>query len=174
MKTFADLKRDAAKGNMCLELTEWYGKTGEDIPERIRGIRKIIKCSQSSIVLQGKAESRLDYLRSSLLDYDGKTLTIYTSERRPLNEQEREIVLKWQQLEAEYKLSHKSDGAVYRLKKEFYRNSECPWLYSDSFVKGKLTEHHGNVPMIRDKNLRGGITMRYRVHFEESAEVQDG
>lgn len=176
MKTFADFKRDAAKGNMSLELLEWYGKTGEEIPKRIRGIRRVIKCTQSSLTLQGTVESRLDYLRSSLLDYDGETLTIYTSGRRPLNEQEQRIVWKWQQLEAEYKLSGKSDEAVYRLRKEYYRNSECPWLYSDSFVKGKLTEHDGNVPMIRDKDLRGGVTMRYKVHFEkgETTEVQDG
>lgn len=175
MKTFADFKRDAAKGNMSLELLEWYGKTGEEIPKRIRGIRRVIKCTQSSLTLQGTVESRLDYLRSSLLDYDGETLTIYTSGRRSLNEQEQRIVWKWQQLEAEYKLSGKSNEAVYRLRKEYYRNSECPWLYSDSFVKGKLTEHDGNVPMIRDKDLRGGVTMRYKVHFEkeETTEVQD-
>ena len=172
MKTFADFKRVAAKGNMSLELIEWYGKTGADIPKRIRGIRRVIKCSQTSLTLQGTVESRLNYLRSSLLDYDGETLTIYTSGRRSLNEQEQRIVWEWQNLEADYKLSGKSDEAVYRLRKEYYRNSECPWLFSDSFVKGKLTEHDGNVPMIRDKDLRGGMTMRYKVHF--IAEVQDG
>ena len=172
MKTFADFKRDAAKGNMSLELIEWYGKMGEQIPKRIRGARRVVKCTQSSLVLQGKEESRLDYLRASLLDYDGETLTIYTSGRRPLNGQEQRIVWEWQKLEADYKLSGKSDEAVYRLRKEYYRNSECPWLFSDSFVKGKLTEHDGNVPMIRDKDLRGGVTMRYRVRF--TTEVQDG
>ena len=80
--------------------------------------------------------------------------------------------MQWQNLEADYKLSGKSDEAIYRLRKEYYRNSECPWLFSDSFVKGKLTEYDGNVPMIRDKELRGGMTMRYRVHF--STEAQDG
>ena len=172
MKTFADFKRDAAKGNMSLELIDWYGKTGEEIPKRIRGARRVVKCTQSSLILQGTEESRLDYLRSSLLDYDGETLTIYTSGRRPLNEQEQRIVWQWQKLEADYKLSGKSDEAVYYLRKEYYRNSECPWLFSDSFVKGKLTEHDGNVPMIRDKDLRGGVTMRYRVRF--TTEVQDG
>ena len=165
MKTFADFKRDAAKGNMSLELIDWYGKTDEEIPKRIRGARRVVKCTQSSLILQGSEESRLNYLRSSLLDYDGETLTIYTSGRRSLNEQEQRIVWEWQNLEADYKLSGKSDEAVYRLRKEYYRNSECPWLFSDSFVKGKLTEHDGNVPMIRDKDLRGGMTMRYKVHF---------
>ena len=165
MKTFADFKRDAAKGNMSLELIDWYGKTGEQIPKRIRGARTVVKCTQSSLILQGTEKSRLDYLRSSLLDYDGETLTIYTSGRRPLNEQEQRIVWQWQKLEADYKLSGKSDEAVYYLRKEYYRNSECPWLFSDSFVKGKLTEHDGIVPMIRDKDLRGGVTMRYKVHF---------
>lgn len=165
MKTFADFKRDAAKGNMSLELIDWYGKTGEEIPKRIRGVRRVVKCTQFSLILQGKEESRLDYLRSSLLDYDSETLTIYTSGRRPLNEQEQRIVWQWQKLEADYKLSGKSNEEVYYLRKEYYRNSECPWLFSDSFVKGKLTEHDGNVPMIRDKDLRGGVTMRYKVRF---------
>ncbi len=166
MKTFADFKRDAAKGNMSLELIDWYGKTDEEIPKRIRGARRVVKCTQSSLILQGTEESRLNYLRSSLLDYDGETLTIYTSGRRALNEQEQRIVLQWQKLEADYKLSgSKSDEAVYRLRKEYYRNSECPWLFSDSFIKGKLTERDGIVPMIRDKDLRGGVMMRYKVHF---------
>lgn len=171
MKTFADFKRDAAKGNMSLELKDWYGKTDEEIPKRIRGARRVVKCTQSSLILQGSEESRLDYLRSSLLDYDGETLTIYTSGRRPLNEQEQRIVWQWQKLEADYKLSGKFDEAVYRLRKEYYRKSECPWLFSDSFVKGKLTEHDGNMPMIQDKDLRGGVMLRYKVYF--GAEEQD-
>ena len=79
MKTFADFKRAAAKGNMSLELIEWYGKTGADIPKRIRGIRRVIKCSQTSLTLQGTVKIRLNYQRSSLLDYDGETLTIYSA-----------------------------------------------------------------------------------------------
>lgn len=42
MKTLADFKRDAASGKIKLELVERYGKTGEEIPERIRGIRIVI------------------------------------------------------------------------------------------------------------------------------------
>ena len=42
MKTLADFKRDAASGKIKLELVKRYGKTGEEIPERIRGIRIVI------------------------------------------------------------------------------------------------------------------------------------
>lgn len=41
MKTLADFKRDAASGKIKLEMVERYGKTGEEIPERYRGIRAI-------------------------------------------------------------------------------------------------------------------------------------
>jgi hypothetical protein len=41
MKTLADFKRDAASGKIKLEMVERYGKTGEEIPERYRGIRTI-------------------------------------------------------------------------------------------------------------------------------------
>lgn len=41
MKTLADFKRDAASGKIKLEMVERYGKTGEEIPERCRGIRTI-------------------------------------------------------------------------------------------------------------------------------------
>ena len=41
MKTFADFKRDAAKGNMSLELIDWYGKTDEEIPNESEGLAEL-------------------------------------------------------------------------------------------------------------------------------------
>lgn len=43
MKTLADLKRDATSGKIKFELIERYGKMGDEIPERCRGVRTVKK-----------------------------------------------------------------------------------------------------------------------------------
>ena len=39
--SLSSLKRDAASGKISLELVVRFGKTDEEIPEKMRGIRKI-------------------------------------------------------------------------------------------------------------------------------------
>ena len=51
MKTLADLKRDTKNKNMSLELIERFGKTGNEIPERLRGTRHISKTQTNGIYL---------------------------------------------------------------------------------------------------------------------------
>ena len=74
----ADLKRDAASGKIKLELVERYGKTGEEIPERIRGIRTVSKINTVAIFLANAdgVESELRFDSAKLVEYDGKSLTI--------------------------------------------------------------------------------------------------
>lgn len=50
MKTLADFKRDAASGKIKLEMVERYGKTGEEIPERYRGIRTVMPTGKRRII----------------------------------------------------------------------------------------------------------------------------
>lgn len=98
MKTLADFKRDAASGKIKLEMVERYGNTGEEIPERYRGIRAIQSVNTVEIMLETAdgLTSSLDFPPAKLIEYDGKSLTIYERGERDLTEQERKILADWQ------------------------------------------------------------------------------
>lgn len=69
MKTLADLKRDAANGKIKFELMERYGKTGDEIPEKLRGIREVEKVNTVGILCGQQKEKHLNsvlYRQSSL------------------------------------------------------------------------------------------------------------
>ena len=104
MKTLADFKRDAASGKIKLELVERYGKTGEEIPERIRGIRTVSRINTVAIFLANEngVESELRFDSAKLVEYDGKSLTIYERGERDLTEQEKKILADWQKIEDDY------------------------------------------------------------------------
>lgn len=59
--TLAELKRNANSGKMKLELIERYGETGDDIIERLRGIRKVLRANTVGLILENLdgAESEL-------------------------------------------------------------------------------------------------------------------
>lgn len=101
MKTLADFKRDAASGKIKLEMVERFGKTGEEIPERCRGIRTIQSVNTVKIVLETAdgLTSSLAFPPAKLIEYDGKSLTIYESGERDLTEQERKVLADWQKIE---------------------------------------------------------------------------
>ena len=108
MKTLADLKRDASNGKIKLEMVERYGKTGNEVPETIRGIRTVSKVNTVAIFLANndgvKSELRLD--SAKLVEYDGEALTIYARGERDLTEQERKILADWQKIEDAYSQSN--------------------------------------------------------------------
>ena len=104
MKRLADFIRDAKRGNMSMELAEWYGKTGDEIPERLRGIRRVVRQNSVALFLQSPqgTESELRYGAASLNEYDGKTFTVYNPGFRPLTDKEKKILDEWRELEAYY------------------------------------------------------------------------
>ena len=90
MKTLADFKRDVKSGKIKLELVERYGKTGEEIPARCRGIRTVQSVNTVGIMLETAdgLTSSLDFPPAKLIEYDGKSLTIYERGERDLTEQD--------------------------------------------------------------------------------------
>lgn len=104
MKTLAELKRQANSGKMKLELIERYGETNDNIPQRLRGIRKVKKANSIGLILEnldGK-ESKLRIERAKLMDYDGKTLIIYEPGEREPNEQEQRVLNEWRKIQEEW------------------------------------------------------------------------
>ena len=56
-KTLAQLKRDAKNGNLVLEMVERFGKTGEDIPPRLRGPRPLVDSNSVAIMFMEQSAS---------------------------------------------------------------------------------------------------------------------
>lgn len=162
MKTLADFKRDAASGKIKLELVERFGKTDNEIPERCRGIRSIQKVNTVGITLETSDGliSELDFPAAKLIEYDGKTLTIYERGERDLTEQEREILADWQKIEEDY-YKKNPYGEAYWKKKDYFKNCPCPWLNGYETTKGKYYNYNGK---ILDNQIRGKAILKYKVH----------
>ena len=160
----ADLKRDAASGKIKLELVERYGKTGEEIPERIRGIRTVSKINTVAIFLANEdgVESELRFDSAKLVEYDGKSLTIYERGERDLTEQEQKILADWQKIEDDY-YQRNPYGDAYWKKKDYFKNCHCPWLAGYETVRGKYYKYNGKV---LDNQVRGNTILKYNVYAQ--------
>lgn len=158
----ADLKRDAASGKIKLELVERYGKPGEEIPERIRGIRTVSRINTVAIFLvnDNGIESELRFDSAKLVEYDGKSLTIYERGERDLTEQEQKILAGWQKIEAEYEKQNPYSDTYWK-KKDYFKHCPCPWLAGFETVRGKRYNYNGKV---LDNQVRGNAILKYNVY----------
>lgn len=166
MKTLADLKRDAANGKIKLELVERYGESGDEIPERLRGIRTVSKVNTVAIFLINNdgVESELRFGFAKLVEYDGENLTIYTSGERDLTEQERKVLADWQQIEDDYYQSNPyGDVYGYWKRKDYFKNCPYPWLAGHETIRGKRYNYNGK---ILDNQVKGNAILKYRVYAQ--------
>ena len=166
MKTLAELKRDAASGKLKLELVERFGKTGESIPERLRGIRSAVGVNTVAIKLQnGNGEvSELRLPRSSLVSYDGKTLTVYQPGFRAVTDGEREVLRGAETAKASYERQYPGSDPYYKLVR-YYAESPCPWMrpYGDE-KQGK--RYDAQKDKVLDRSVKGEVALRYLVHAD--------
>lgn len=168
--TLSDLKRNAAKGNMKLELVERYGKRGEDIPERIRGVRTVKRVNTVALILVNDdgQESELRYngkLESAkLFEYDGKTLTVYEAGTRDLTEEEQRVLDEWNIIQAEYIRENPYSDAYWKMK-EYFKNCPCSWMEGLETVCGKYYMRHNG--KVRDNQVRGNVILRYNVYMTD-------
>ena len=166
MKTLTELKRDAASGKLKLELVERFGKTGESIPERLRGIRSAVGVNTVAIKLQnGNGEvSELRLPRSSLVSYDGKTLTVYQPGLRAVTDGEREVLRGAEAVKACYEQQYPGSDPYYKLVR-YYAESPCPWMrpYGDE-KQGK--RYDAQKDKVLDRSVKGEVALRYLVHAD--------
>lgn len=152
MYTLAKFVRDAQEG-MSLEIIERFGKTGDEIPERLRGVRKIIHINTYKMELMNAQSevSSMWFESAKLVEYDGETLTIYNPIRRELTPEEQRILDKINAKE------------TYFQKVECARNSSCPWInpFGNKVIKGKKYLSWEN--KVLDRSVRGEMILKYRV-----------
>lgn len=164
MKTLADLKRDAKNKNMSLELVERFGKTGDEIPERLRGIRHISKTQTNAIYLindKGE-ESWLSFDSAKLVEYDTDSLIIYSPAERDLTDEEKSVRDEWIRKQDEY-YAQNPYGDFFWAGQLVYKNSPCPWMSGNKFIKGKYYQPHNNT--VLDRSIKGEPILKYKVYI---------
>ena len=155
--TYAQLKRDAATGKMSLELVEWYGE--KEFPERLRGIRRVAKAKSFGLVLINAdgQESELRINKAKLMEYDGNTLTVYDHLIRDMNDEEKAIMDKFEEMRKNHQYNYYSEMV------DFLKKSSCPYLAGDTNVGGKILAGD----KIHDYNEKGEVALKYIVHMAE-------
>ena len=161
--SLAEMKRQAAAGKIKFELTERFGKTGDDIPEYCRGIREVARVNTVAIILvtaDGK-ESELRFNGAKLVEYDGKSLTIYAAGERDVTPEEQSVLDGAQKIrERHMKVNPYGNGGFWECK-HYFANSSCPWMAGYETVRGKRYNYNGKVV---DNSVKGRAILRYTIH----------
>ena len=163
--SLAELRREAKGQKIKFEMIERYGKTGEAIPERLRGIREVSEVNTVGIKLvnQSGAISELSIPRASLINYDGDYLKVYIPGLREPTDAEKKLLSEW---EAIQKAKEKQNPYMntYWAKYDFFRNSAFPYmsgLHTGSRSKKEYIPSEGKV---RDPNIKGTCILIDKVH----------
>lgn len=134
MATLAQLKRDADSGRMSVMLLWRFGKTGNDIPREMRGVRKVFRANSVGLVLEFNGKESTLYTDSAkLVEYDGKTLTFYRAGYRSPTAEERFVLNTWKTMEDEY-IKKNPFGDCFGKRKAYFLPLPVPgWTASTRF-----------------------------------------
>ena len=169
MKTLSELKRNAKNGGLFGVMTIRCGSS-DNIPERFTQKRQIIDANSVAIFFMTqdgkKSELRID--RASLVEYTDELLTIYNEGFRDLNVQEQTVKQEWEEIANKpenikrYEIDALTDGSqMFYKQKAFFHNKGYSYLMGLEEEKG--VKYDFNTQKIRDKNIKGTISMQYRL-----------
>ena len=171
-KTYAQLKRDANSGRLSLEMIQ--RGDGGNIPERLKGIRKVIKAKSYGLVLRNAdgMESDLQIRRAALVEYDDEYLTIYNWGLRDYTPEEKAALDEWTAITETPEYIERSnvdaltDGSsTYWQMVGFFEKKGLPNLAHEDLSKyGSSRDYTSG--MMRDLNVRGSVELKYRVYLE--------
>lgn len=165
--TLADIKRYADKGILDVELIEYYGKTGEDIPSRLRGVWKAIGTTGKGKALVVKIQSstgnvnEIRFTRTDFIECDGRTLVIYGSYKRHPNAQEKALLNEWQKIE-ETHIRDNPYADIHQMKEEFFASSAYP--YMSGIESGSGSEWRYDGEYVYNSNTRGEAEAVYKLN----------
>ena len=164
MATLAQLKRDADSGRMSVMLLWRFGKTGNDIPREMRGVRKVFRANSVGLVLEFNGKESTLYTDSAkLVEYDGKTLTFYRAGYRSPTAEERFVLNTWKTMEDEY-IKKNPFGDCFGKRKAYFDSSTCPWMDGINKIRGK--RYCPEKDKVLDFSVRGEMILRYEVYID--------
>ena len=169
-KSVAQLKRDANSGKMFLELVERYGKTDKEIPERIRGKRRLLGANSVSLMIARSdfptQASEMRICSAALVEYDGVTLTVFEIGNRPLTPEEKKVLDEAQRIVKEYCEEFPYSDGWYWKEKHYIENSPFPYLLQEERNGKRLVYTNADEPRICDPAVRGNAILKYKVTFD--------
>lgn len=165
--TKADFMRDVKSG-LKLRLIggfnyEWIKKRR---PQHLKS-RRISKIQSNAIYLEGEENggqgSYLEIPPASLMEYDGKILSIYLPGIREMTQEEKDNIQKAKNEQEKFKKEHPYNDDFWHMK-EFYKNCSTPWIYfGNGKIKGKRAGQGSDYGKIIDNAIKGKLELRYIV-----------
>ena len=163
--TLAELKRVAKQG--VLEGNLVY-RFGSEIPERLKGFRKIIDANSVGIMFlnnDGK-KSTLDILGASLIDWNDNSLSIFNPGERELTQQELDIMNEWKAIQStkEHQQQEENDmltdgSLTFWQKRNFFTNKGYEYLH----VGNNKKAYNHNTNKVKDSTVKGDLILKYEL-----------
>lgn len=163
MKTLADLKRDLQIGT---KLTMTHG-----IRNKLVGIPRYVVTKQGngvSLSEDPKATrgSFLELPRASLVEYDGKTIRVYTTGSRPLTAEEQRILdnepSKRPENAEHVKMDMMADmNWCYWHDKTYHKENGTEYLSGHETIRG--LRYNFNDKTVYDETLKGELSLEYTI-----------
>lgn len=167
----AEFKRKAAEGRISLELINWHGETNPDeFPERLRGIRAVVKTNTVAVFLQGQESmkhSELMLKTAKLFECDGETLSVFRPGYRLPTKEEQALLDAWDQIEKEYEEKYPYGDCFWK-KKHFFEKSAYP--YMSGFEPDGPRKYKPEKKMVLDYQVRGDLVLQYKIHWNQKEE----
>lgn len=164
---FKDCKEN---NNLTLTLIggENYEWLKEKRPHALKP-RAISKLQTNAIYLEGTENygrgSYLEIPQSSLMEYDGKTLSIYNFGIREMTEEEKENEQKAIEERKTYEIKNPYSESFWHMK-EWYSKCSTPWIGTMlDWIKGKKRGQGNDYNRIMDKSIKGKLVLQYKVEL---------
>lgn len=163
-KTFADFKRDMKEGITLTMVKSLFNEKLLNIP------RKVIRVQSNGLWLETDNKSGKSFLEypktASLIEYDGKLLTIYRCSIRELTEEEKRIIDNCPSNRPENKeiveMDMISDGSrSYFMDRAYYKENNADWYYD--WKDGKKYSHNDGGKMW-DRKIKGDVDLQYKIN----------
>ena len=169
MKTLADLKRDAKSGTLEGRI-DFHSMWQDGLPERLQGWRRLVDSNSVAIFFQNadgkKSELRLE--KSSLVEYDENSLTVYFAGYRDLNDAERRVMDGWRRITStpEFKERGRVDAltdgsSTYYEKVAYFRKAGMEYLMGLERQRGLKYDNY--LMKVQDDSIKGEVGMRYEI-----------
>ena len=157
--TKAQFIRDCKSGSIKFEMMYRYG---EEIPERLKGVRTVSKVNTVSVFLMNSSgiESELYIPCASLMEYDGETLTIYNPIERSLTEEERKVYIECLAERKKYENQNPYSESYWHMKKVY---SECKFPWLDGYEKKQGKRFSICNETVFDDSQKGKPILKYRI-----------